>query len=388
MKNNLRKITYILIILVFVVIFCLEKVYAITEQELKNQQENIDTQINLTNSEIAGVKSQMTENLEQINRLNIQIAEYENEIENTEENISNIEKILEQKKKELEIAEQNYDKQKEILEARLVAMYQSSSTTYLDLLLGSADLSDFISKYYLVKEIAEYDQKTIKLVEHTKNIVEKEENEISQKNMNLNSTKEKLSLQKGSLEILIKDKSNIILELSEEEKILEEKLAEYEEDKKQIEKELQELAKKNSIKVSMTPSECGYVSPILGRTRGDITTGYYGYSGHTGVDFAINSGTEILAVKDGTVIISDAKKNSVGKYKSYGEYIVIDHHDGTMTLYAHGLPNSRKVNVGDEVKAGQVIMLVGTTGNSTGPHLHFEVRINGKCVNPTEYLPK
>ena len=385
MKNNLKKITYILI--VFLIIFCLKKVYATTETELQNQINSLDEQINQTNTEIAGLKTQMTDSLEQINRLNIQISEYENEIETTETNINNIQTILEQKKNELIEAEENYNKQKSILEKRLIAMYESSQTTYLDLLLGSADLSDFISKYYLVQEIAEYDKKAIKAVEQSKLVVEKEEQEISQKNENLEGTKERLLLQKKSMEILIRDKNDLIVSLTEEEKELERKLSEYEEDKKQIEEELVKLAKQNAIKASLTPSECGYISPLLGKTRKNITTGYYGYSGHTGVDFAISSGTEILAVKDGTVVISDAKKNASGEYRSYGEYVVIDHHDGTMTLYAHGLPNSRVVEVGDEVKAGQKIMLVGSTGNSTGAHLHFEVRINGKCVNPTEYLP-
>ena len=96
---------------------------------------------------------------------------------------------------------------------------------------------------------------------------------------------------------------------------------------------------------------------LFGKTKDDITTGYHGYSGHTGVDFAIASGTNVVAVKSGTVVISTALKNSNGKYRSYGEYVVIDHHDGTMTLYAHGLPNSRKVQNNDEVVAGQTIML-------------------------------
>lgn len=76
-----------------------------------------------------------------------------------------------------------------------------------------------------------------------------------------------------------------------------------------------------------------------------------------------------------------------GKYYSYGEYIVISHGDGTMTLYAHMLANSRKVKVGDKVKQGQVIGTVGSTGNSTGTHLHFEVRVGGSPVNPLPYLP-
>lgn len=360
MKNNLKKITYILIVLFFL-IFSLINVYALTESELQAQKNTLDEQINQTNTEIAGLKSQMSESLDMINRLNIQISEYEQEIEVTESNLENTEKILAQKRKELAKAQEKYDEQKEMLEKRLIAMYESSQTTYLDLLLGSKDLSDFISKYYLVKELAEYDQEVIDSLELSKLVVEKEESEIAKESEELETTMERLTAQRNSMEILIKDKANLISNLTEEEKILEQKLAEYEEDKKQIESELAKIAKQNAIKASVTPSSCGYISPLTGLTRKNITTGYYGYSGHTGVDFAISAGTEIKAVKSGTVVISEAKKNSAGYYRSYGEYIVIDHHDGTMTLYAHGLPDSRKVISGDEVEAGQTIMLVGST---------------------------
>ena len=94
-----------------------------------------------------------------------------------------------------------------------------------------------------------------------------------------------------------------------------------------------------------------------------------------------------MAVKSGTVVTSKAAINSSGKYYSYGEYIIINHHDGTMTLYAHGQAGSRKVFEGQKVSQGQVIMNVGSTGNSTGPHLHFEVRVNGTRVDPRPYLP-
>ena len=98
-------------------------------------------------------------------------------------------------------------------------------------------------------------------------------------------------------------------------------------------------------------------------------------------------GTPILAVKDGTVVISQAMRNANGSYGSYGEYVAINHGDGLITLYAHGQTGSRCVSVGQTVKQGQQIMCVGSTGNSTGPHLHFEVRINGTRVNPAPYLP-
>ena len=97
-------------------------------------------------------------------------------------------------------------------------------------------------------------------------------------------------------------------------------------------------------------------------------------------------GRSVVAVKSGTVEISTALRNSNGSYRSYGEYVVINHHDGTMTLYAHMLSGSRTVSVGQEVSQGQVLGTVGSTGNSTGPHLHFEVRINGSPVNPLDYV--
>ena len=115
---------------------------------------------------------------------------------------------------------------------------------------------------------------------------------------------------------------------------------------------------------------------------------YPSYAGHTGVDVNIGVvGKNVVAVKDGTVAISTAMKRSDGSYKSYGEYVVINHHDGTMTLYAHMLAGSRTVSAGDSVSQGQVLGTVGSTGNSTGPHLHFEVRVNGSPVNPIPYLP-
>ncbi len=334
-----------------------------------------------------GVESEMTDALEQINRLNIQIAEYEQEIADIEDELEEANKILEEKQAKLEEAQEEYELNKEIVGQRLVAMYESSKTTYLDILMGSNDLSDFLSKYYLLEQIAEYDEDFLNTLNESKLKLEAEVEETETAKEEIETVKNRLSAKQGALEVLLADKQNIIDTLSETELALQEQLEQFEEDKKTIQAQLEELAEQNAIKASITPSESGYISPLLGKTSINITTGYNGYAGHTGVDFAVESGTEVLAVKAGTVVISDAMKNLDGSYRSYGEYVVIDHHDGTMTLYAHGMADSRIVEEGDEVEAGQVIMLSGSTGNSTGPHLHFEVRVNGKCVDPTPYLP-
>lgn len=131
-----------------------------------------------------------------------------------------------------------------------------------------------------------------------------------------------------------------------------------------------------------------YTFPVKGCSKKNILTKHYpSYAGHTGIDININvKGKSVVAADSGTVIESGALRTSGGSYKSYGEYIMIKHNDGTVTLYGHLKQGSRKVKKGDKVTRGQVIAKVGSTGNSTGTHLHFEVRINGKPVNPLNYL--
>ena len=126
-----------------------------------------------------------------------------------------------------------------------------------------------------------------------------------------------------------------------------------------------------------------------------ITTAFHGYAGHSGCDFACASGSRVVAAESGTVIVSADLTNSDGSYRSYGRYIVIAHDktdsvgNPVYTLYAH---NSRRVvSAGTHVHRGQLIAYSGSTGNSTGPHCHFEVRTPtasyNDCVDPEIYLP-
>ena len=160
MKNNLIKISYIFIIILMIV-FGLN-VYAVTETELQNKKQEVDDKILQTNTEIAGIKDEMSTTLAQITRLNVQIKDYEDNIEQAGIQLEEVTKELEVKKLELKEANEKYNKQKSIFEARLVAMYESSKTTYLDILFGSNDLSDFLSKYYLLQKIAECDNDLLK----------------------------------------------------------------------------------------------------------------------------------------------------------------------------------------------------------------------------------
>ena len=232
--------------------------------------------------------------------------------------------------------------------------------------------------------------------------IKKEEEEIAKAKTTLENSKSELNNSKVAkqskatqLKQAKSQKDSYVSKLSEDEKNTQEQLEQFERDKRDIQAQLAAIAKKeaeaaasagnSNNNIANNPSASGYIRPIVGY---GITCGWMGYANHTGVDFsgAGISGKPILAAKSGTVVTSTALKNSNGTYRSYGEYIVINHHDGTMTLYAHGAPGSRLVSVGQKVSQGQQIMSVGTTGNSTGYHLHFEVRVNGVPVNPAPYL--
>ena len=235
-------------------------------------------------------------------------------------------------------------------------------------------------------------------IENTRNKIQTEKEELENSKQTLASSKEIIEVKRNSLNLSVKDKNNLVNTLTEEEKALNQQLEQFEIDKKAIQDELGKIAKKESSKNSsssvtsnVTPSSCGYIFPIFGLSKENINNkNYPSYPGHNGVDVNIGVvGKSVVAVKDGTVETSKSLKNPDGSYRSYGEYITINHHDGTQTLYAHLLAGSRKVSPGQKVSQGQVIGTVGSTGNSTGPHLHFGVYINDKrsFVNPLPYLP-
>lgn len=387
-SRNIRKKLFIVILLAVLIFTSFGISFATTESELNDKKEDIDSQIAETHSEIAGVKGKMSEALTQINRLNSQIDSYENEISDLESKLADLNTQIAEKEANIAVQEEKFVAQQDLLNKRLIAMYESGSTSYLDMLLSSEGLADFLSKYYLISQLAGYDQELLQKIVDTKNSIQAEKDSLEASKNEVESSKNTIQIKKNSLSVSIKDKNNLVNTLSSEEKALEDQLEQFEADKRAIQAEIAALAKKNkNVTVTVTPSAAGYISPISGKTKSNITTGYYGYVGHTGVDFACSAGTPVLAVKSGTVVKSMALKNSNGNYRSYGEYIIIDHGDGTMTLYAHGQAGSRLVSAGQTVSQGQQIMSVGSTGNSTGPHLHFEVYVGGSRTNPTAFLP-
>ncbi len=394
-------------------------VIAANKQQLQNEKSSINESISDAKDELDELEEEKSEALNAVQKLTVQISDYEHEITELKEGIENLEKQIDEAEENIKKEQAEYDKNKKALNERLVAMYENKDTTYLDYLLTSSSLTDFISKYYLVAEMADYDTQLLEEIEREKDRIEKEKEKLEIDKSNLNSSKISLEAKTSNLKIAKSQKESQVANLSEKEKQTQSKIEELEEDKALIEKQLKQIAaqeeaerrrqeeakKKNSggssesSSYSSTPSVSGFIFPVQGLSKANIRNKTYpSYAGHTGVDVNINvTGKSVVAAKAGTVVTSTALKNSNGSYRSYGEYIIINHGDGTLSLYAHMLSGSRRVQSGEKVSQGQVIGTVGSTGNSTGNHLHFEIRVSTynssfgtysyKAVNPLPYLP-
>lgn len=294
------------------------------------------------------------------------------------------------------------------MDERLVTLYESGEVSYLDMLLSSTDLTEFISSYYMIETLTAADKELIQNLENDKkeiadtqekvnsslNEIETKKSELETVQQQLSDAKDeeqtkvdKLTEQSHDLESDVEEYEKKMKELDAKEKAQEAALQKkYEEAKKKAEQGNSSASSSNSGGSSSSGSAVsskGFIRPVK---TGSITATMYYSSGkyHGAVDFGVSVGTPVYAAADGIVVTS-----TWGGSDSYGYYIKIKHYNGLYTLYAHG--SSLVVSVGQEVKQGQLIMYSGNTGNSTGPHLHFEVRVSpgeySNRVNPLNYLP-
>ena len=383
----LKKIVAALIIAVFTVQITGLSI-ATSKSQLQDQQSTLNSKIKETQKALQEIKTEKSSTLNEVQNLTAQISEYESQITDLNGQIDQLKEQITEAQENLDKAIEEYDEQEKLLNDRLVLMYENGETSYLDFMLSSEGLTDFISNYYLVSELAQYDTDLLEQIQAKKQSIEEQKTKLENSKTELDTAKASKEQKQLEIKNAKAEKDKYVSKLSSEEKQTQSELEQYEADKQAVTAELSRIAASESYTLS-APSASGYIFPVAGCSKANIANkSYPSYSGHTGVDVNIGvTGRSVVAVKSGTVVTSTALRSSSGGYRSYGEYVVINHHDGTMTLYAHMLAGSRTVSSGQSVSQGQVIGTVGSTGNSTGTHLHFEVRVNGRPVNPLPYLP-
>ena len=341
---------------------------AATKSELQNKQNNINQQIKDTENEISAVKEEMSDTMKQIQDLNTQISGYQSEIDDLEYKISDLEKDIEESQEKLNEAEKNYNKQEEAFKNRIVAQYEAGETTYLDVLLGGGSLWDMVSNWYVVSEIADLDNQMLGQMEKNKNEIEEAKKALETNKEQIEVTKKNKEQKASALKSSQATKEQYVNELSDNEKELNAELEKLKKANDAITRELKAMENKYSDKIANLGGTGTLQRPVR---SGVITATMYYSSGryHGALDYGVPVGTEVYAAAEGVVLAANWSNGGLGNY------VCIQHSGGLRTYYGHG-NGTFYVKPGDVVKKGQLIMLSGNTGNSSGPHLHFEVRVS------------
>lgn len=352
--------------------------------EINQQRDDLKEKLEEANKQLEYVQGEMSTTLLEIQKLSDKIAGYESENAKLGTQLADLEKSINETTSLLSSVTEEYNKREEQLRERLVTIYEEGELSYLDVLLSSSSLSEMLSRYYVMQEIAEYDNELIDKVAEEKNTIE-----LSQKKLENETTQVKiLKARAEQTEIVLKNTKTLqegyITQLSESEKKINDEIEKYKIENAKLEAKLQELSSNiENFEIQYTGGNM--IWPIA--KAGTYITSSYGnrehpISGiiklHQGIDIGnAGFGAPAVAALDGVVTYA-------GWLGSYGNCVMIYHGEGITTLYGHG----QKVltQKGASVKQGDLIMEVGSTGNSTGPHLHFEVRVNGRTVNPLQFV--
>ena len=374
MKRKVGK----LILVFFIILSFGTTGFATSIEDLTQKQNELQNQKDEATQALEGVKTNISETMEDLQELSEKIIQHEAEAEKLELEINELITDIEEKTINLETSQKNFDEQKALLEKRLIVLYEAGETSYLDVLLHSSSLSDFISNYYMMTEMARYDTELLENIEQATNLIEAEKEALETQKSKLVALQEENDKKIAMVSNMKVLKTNYMNQLTEEEKALQADIEIFNQEMAQIESDLINLTDSNSAYAGgemawpapgyyTITSPFGYrVHPILGVTRF-----------HSGVDIGVPTGGKVIAANDGIVIKTTYTS-------SYGNMVMIDHGGGIVTLYAHG--SKIIATLGQEVKRGDIIMEAGSTGWSTGPHLHFEVRLDGEYQQPLDYI--
>ncbi|MDF2840634.1 MAG: rane-bound metallopeptidase [Clostridia bacterium] len=372
----LKRIIAILLICIFATTVMIS---ADTDSDLKKQLEKNDKLLQETKNSINKKESEKKSISKQVEELDNKLNQTEKELDTVEGQLTTLESQILVTKRDLERAAQDADGQKELLKKRVRVMYETGSVGYLSVILDSASFGDFISRVDFLKKIMNYDVNLLQDMKLQRDTIAQKEAQLQSEMDEKERLKQQIGDKKEQVASAKDDRTKVLNNLLKDLKELnrlEDKLLQ---ESKELEKKI--LALQSNGKY--TQGKIGW--PVPSSTR---ITSPYGYrihpilktkKLHTGIDIGAKSGSAVLAGNAGKVIFA-------GYYGGYGYTVIIDHGGKISTLYAH---NSKLlVKEGDEVKRGQDIAKIGSTGLSTGPHLHFEVRENGQHKNPMNYLGK
>ena len=354
---------------------------------LKNDASDLNAQKEELEAKLDQLADDKSVAMERKTLLDQQIANTSAQIQNVEAQISQYELLITQTEEELAEAQEQEEAQYELFCSRVREMEKRGEVSYWSVLFRANSFTDLLSRLDIINEIVDADQKVIDDLKALQEQIEAHKATLETSKTESEAAKAELVSKKSELDTQRAEANAVIQQLVANENETEAAIDGLEEEEAAIQAEIERLNREWAAQqaASGKPVESnpgGYIWPVDSRyitsTMGGRTSpGGIGSTNHKGTDIGrVGYTSSVYASKAGTVIISQYSS-------SYGNYVVISHGSGNTTLYAH--MSSRKVEVGQYVNQGDVIGITGSTGNSTGPHLHFEITENGVRVNPLSH---
>ena len=358
---------------------------AVTQSEiddLKNDASQLDDQKTALQAQLDAVQGNQDQLMEQKILLEEQLNVIDEKIANIDAQIAVYDQQIAETEADLAQAEADEAAQYELFCQRVRYMEEHGNVSYWAILFDAADFSDLLDRYAMVSEIMAYDEDVLDQLVALREQIEADKAALESARAGQQAARDEQAAAQAELQAQEAELDALMAEIEAQADELEGAMDALDAEAARLDKEIAELERQLAASGVEIVSESGYAWPLPGRTnlsslcggRKDPFTGKP--ATHSGIDIPAPSGTEIHAAKSGVVITSTY--NSGG----YGQYVVISHGSGNTTLYAHMVRGSQRVSVGDTVTQGQVIGEVGSTGRSTGPHLHYEVRVNNVRIDP------
>lgn len=383
---------------------CINCISADSLSDAQQKKQNIQNQITTNNKKISSTESEATEYLKQVDELNKKISEYTNNLSNLEDKVDAVNKKIGEYENDLQNSSQRYSSAEDLYAVRLRSIYENGMPNVIDILFESKGITDFFSKLNVYQSVVEYDKSMVNNIDGEKEYIDNVKSDIEVQKVQLDQLKYDVEKATKTLNDAKSQKQAKVDELNKSKEKLQAVNTvlnkEAEDLNNQIAAEIAAREKKKSESKSSSDGSSSIVAsngkfdwPLKGYGKNRITATFPKYpdgTRHDGIDIGVPVGTPVYAAAAGEVVVSKyyLTGNYDGSYRDgYGNYVMIDHGD-YYTLYGH-LQYKKVVSAGQSVSKGQLIAYTASTGNSTGPHLHFEVRKSssyGSAVNPMQFF--
>ena len=381
MKKIVLTLTTIFTVLMLMVSIPLYT-FAVSQSD-KNALQN---KINNAKSELKNIQNSQRDAKSELENLTIQVMDAENELDSLKAELSELESSIETKESEITEKQAEIKRKEKLLQERIVALYEAGDSTYLDVLLGSDSLLDFLSKYEIVQQIVDADTALITDLDNDKKALENEKTELETSKAKVKELKDQQEIKSNELKILKKNKQSEFDKLYDEEKSKQREIYKYNTAMEEVNRQLSEIGKDAQERLDRdgVKFDGSFIWPCNNKYVTSRMKWRWG-RWHKGVD--------IGASYENVYASASGYAYNATNPGGYGTYIMIFHGDGYATLYGH--LNSSHIRNGQYVSQGQVIATSGNSGGSTGAHLHFEIRhstsisnfFGNNWLNPLDYLP-